>query len=160
MNQEQVWLQMLIDSLEQKISALEGIVAENEKQKNTLEDPNGTPDEFELTITRKQVYIDKVTDLDNGFEAVFNRVRPVVEQNRQAYKAEIQKLQDYIRSITDLSSKIRAQEQKNYTLAQKKFSDIKSRVKKVRKSQSAVNRYYTNMMKINHIDPQFLDDNM
>ena len=63
-----------------------------------------------------------------------------------------------IRDITAESSSIQAEEQRNYQLAQQKFSDVKKQIREVKNSQSAVQKYYKNMMKVNYIDAQFLDN--
>ena len=56
------------------------------------------------------------------------------------------------------SNSIQVEEQRNYKLAQKKFSDVKKQIREVKTSQNAVQQYYRNMTRVNYIDPQFLDD--
>ena len=67
-------------------------------------------------------------------------------------------VQELIRDITAASSSIQAEEQRNYQLAQRKFSDVKKQIREVKSSQSAVQQYYKNMTKVNYIDAQFMDD--
>ena len=48
-------------------------------------------------------------------------------------------------------------EQQNKELAKAKFSQIRTQTKEIRQSRKAVNSYYQNMMKMNTVDPQFMD---
>ena len=64
-------------------------------------------------------------------------------------------MKDLVREITDLTATIRKQEQENYKLLDQKFTGIRQQVKKIRKSQSAVSKYYKTMN--GEYDSQFLD---
>ena len=136
---EQNYVQMMRESLEKKIRILEEIRLLNREQNQILQDDNATPDQFDENIDKKQVLIDQLTGLDNGFQQMYNRVREALNSNRALYADEIRKMQMYIREITDLSATIQAQEKRNKQLAEVKFSNIKSKAKEVRKSQQAVN---------------------
>ena len=96
--------------------------------------------------------------LDEGFDNLYERVREEITGNKDKYKDQIQKFQELIRDITAASSSIQAEEKRNYELAQRKFSDVKKQIREVKSSQSAVQKYYKNMMKVNYIDAQFMDD--
>ena len=91
--------------------------------------------------------------LDEGFDQIYERVREELNTNKDQYQEQIQKLQELIRSITAESNSIQAEEQRNYQLAQRKFSDIKKQIREVKVSQ-----YYRNMTKVNFIDAQFMDN--
>lgn len=132
------YVQMMRESLEKKIRILEEIRLLNREQNQILQDDNATPDQFDENIDKKQVLIDQLTGLDNGFQQMYNRVREALNSNRALYADEIRKMQMYIREITDLSATIQAQEKRNKQLAEVKFSNIKSKAKEVRKSQQAV----------------------
>ncbi len=148
---------MLRESLEQKVHILQSIIIRNREQKNILNDPNATPDEFEANVNRKGELIDKLNALDDGFEQLYERVRLIFETDKRLYADEIHTMQDLIREITDLSAAIRKMEQENRRLAERKFSSIRSKAKEVRKSQAAVNSYYKSMMNSSYVDPQFVD---
>ena len=63
-----------------------------------------------------------------------------------------------IHHLTDLSVEIQAQEARNKELMTKKFVDVKKKTKGLRTSGKVANEYYKNMMKINQVDPQFMDN--
>jgi len=48
-------------------------------------------------------------------------------------------------------------EKQNSELAKAKFSQIRTQTKEIRQSRKVVNSYYQNMMKMNTVDPQFMD---
>ena len=96
--------------------------------------------------------------LDSGFDKLFERVREVVNANREAYASEIKEMQGLITRITEKSSEIQVQEARNKDLMTQKFAKVRKQARDVRASQQAVNQYYQNMKKINVIDPQFMDN--
>lgn len=152
------YLAMLIQGLEKKRSLLDEIVELNERQQDILRDNNSLPEDLEDSVNRKSDCVDAINALDEGFEEVFSRVKETLEKDRASYGQEIKTLQGLIREVTERGARIRSQEERNFDLARNKFTYIKEQVQKITKSQNAVNKYYNNMMKVNYVDPQFLDN--
>ena len=153
-----LYITILIESLEKKIRILAEIILANQEQREGLEDPNLDPDDFDKIVEKKSEYIEQLDQLDNGFEELFARVRDELNENRETYKEQIHTMQDFIRKITDKSLMIQKQEAQNKELMQQKFAAVRSQAREVRKSQKIVNQYYKNMMKTNYVDPQFMDN--
>ena len=151
------YVAMLRQSLDKKVAVLEQIVIKNKEQAVILQDPNSDPDDFEKNVTQKGNLIEQINSLDDGFEALYNRVKETLDRDRAAYSSDIAIMQDTIRRITDLMVEIQMQEKENYRLADAKFSQIKGQVREIRQSQKAVSTYYQNMMKSTYFDPQFMD---
>lgn len=156
--QEHDYLEILIQSLTKKLSVLGDIRKKNEEQRVMLLDENLGPDEFENNIESKGKLVESLEMLDEGFDQIYERVREELNAHKDQYQEQIQKLQELIRSITAESNSIQAEEQRNYQLAQRKFSDIKKQIREVKASQNAVQQYYRNMTKVNFIDAQFMDN--
>lgn len=156
--QEHDYLEIMTQSLTKKLAVLGEIRKKNEEQRVLLLDENLTPEDFEKNIESKGKLVESLEMLDEGFDNIYERIREEITGNKEKYKNEIQKLQELIRDITAASSSIQAEEQRNFKLAQQKFSDVKKQIREVKSSQSAVQQYYRNMMKVNYIDAQFLDD--
>ena len=95
--------------------------------------------------------------MDQGFDAIFSKVQGELERNREQYRTSIVHMQEMIREITQRSSNLQVLEQQNKELAKAKFSQIRTQTKEIRQSRKAVNSYYQNMMKMNTVDPQFMD---
>lgn len=155
---ERNYLQILSQSLNKKLDILLQIRLKNEEQRVMLLDENLTPEEFEKNIEQKGSLVDKLELLDQGFEDIYERIREMLQSNKEQYHDEIQKLQDQIRQVTAESNNIQAEEQRNYKLAQQKFTSIKKQVREVKASHKIVNQYYRTMTKTNYIDSQFMDN--
>lgn len=155
--EEKSYIPIMIQSLKKKEQILINIIQINQRQREELENPALDPDDFDATFEEKAVLIEQLEVLDNGFQETFERVRDELNEHREEHREEIAQMQEYIRSLTEKSADIQAQELRNKELMQQKFATVKKQVKEVRKSQKVVNQYYKNMMRTNYIDPQFTD---
>lgn len=149
---------MLRESLERKVAILDEIIQLNEQQKDILRDANADPDDLEDNIEKKGRLVEELNQLDDGFQILFNEVEAILQKSRSMFAGEIETMKALIEMITDKSTRVSVQEKENYDMAKVKFSDIRTQIQKVKKSQQAVNTYYKNMMKVNYLDPQFMDN--
>ena len=108
-------------------------------------------------MDKKAGLIEKLSELDEGFDMLFERVKAELDSNREQYKEQIHHMQGLIREITDRSVQIQATEARNKEKAKKQFSGIRSKIREVKQSGKAVSTYYQNMMKMNAAEPQFWD---
>ena len=149
---------MLRESLEKKEDILKVLLIRNNEQAVILQDADSTPEDLEKNMEQKSELIERITVLDDGFEQLFNRVKDILQQDRDTYADEIKKMQDLIRRITDLTADVEASEYKNKEFAKTKFAGIKKDVREVRKSSDVVSNYYKHMMAPQTTaDPAFLD---
>ncbi len=149
---------MLRESLEKKADVLNVLLIRNKEQAAILQDPNTTPDDLERNMNMKSELIDRIIMLDEGFEQLFNRVKDIIEEDRETYADEIRLMQDLIRRISDLTADVEATEYKNKEYAKTRFANIKKDVREIKKSGDVVSSYYRNMMAHNKADdPAFLD---
>ena len=154
---EQNYLQLLIQSLEKKITVLDHIVQLNNQQKNLLLREEVDLDEWNGIIEEKAKSIDQINFLDEGFEEVYNRVKDMLISRREEFQSEIRTLQGLIGKITDRSVQVQTGEQQNKELAQLQFGRIKKKMRTVRQTSQAVQSYSNSMKKLNFVDAQFLD---
>ena len=152
------YISILIQDLKKKNQVLSAIMLANQKQKDSLMDPNLDPDDFDKLVEEKGKMIEQLEQLDDGFEQIFSKVKEELREHKENYRDEILEMQNLIRQLTDKSASIQAEEQRNKNLMQQKFTEVKKQVREIRSSQKVVNQYYRNMMKTNYIDPQFLDN--
>lgn len=155
--QDKEYIAVLSQSLEKKIRILDLIIEKNKEQRIIFTDETIPPERLEENLKEKGELIDQLNQLDDGFEQVYNRVRDILEKERENYRDEIKKMQESIREITDKSTTIQAQEQRNHELAVKKFSSVKKEIRKARTTTKAASQYYKSMTKTNVVDSQFLD---
>lgn len=154
---EENYLNILRQSLEKKIQILEEIFHENQKQKEILQEESLDADRFESTIEKKENLIQEIAFLDDGFEQMYQRVKSILEKNRENFREEIANIQQLVRKIAELTLTIQAQEQENKRLASVQFGNEKKKVHQVKANKSAVSKYYKNMAKLNVVEPQFMD---
>ena len=154
---DQGYVKMLRESLEKKIAILNNIESANEDQARILSDQMSTPDEFQENLEIKGRLIAEIDRIDSGFQELFNRVKEVFSTDKESYRDDIHAMQEMIRQITDLSTHIKLQEQDNKMLAEKKFADIRSTARDIKKNERAVTSYYQNMMQLNNVNPPFMD---
>lgn len=154
---QEEYVTILVESLQKKNKILDQIRAANEEQRILLADETLGPEDFEKTIDKKAQLIEELNQLDAGFEQVYERVRPEIEQNMDRYAEQILEMQQMIREIVEKTMSAQAEEVRNKHLIENKFSSVKKQIREVKSSQKAVNTYYQNMMKTGFIDSQFLD---
>ena len=152
------YIEVMLQSLEKKELVLDEIIMLDNRQKEILEDMQSDPDEFDEVVEAKDVCIEQLNQLDSGFEKLFERVKEELNGQKELYQDQIKEMQMHIRSITDKSMEIQSQESRNKELMTVRFSRIKQQVKQVRANSKIANDYYKNMVKMNYVDPQFMDD--
>ncbi len=156
--QNKGYITALKQGLEKKIQILDKIIEENALQRQLLADPELDPDDFEKNLNDKAALVEQLTMLDDGFDTVYERVREELQQNRAAYAVDITCMQKYISAIMEKSTQIQTEEQRNRELVVQKFTSVKKQIREVKSSHKAVNEYYQNMMKLNYVEPQFMDN--
>lgn len=155
--QNKEYISILCQSLEKKEQILQMIIEKNKEQRIILTDKAQPPERLEENLKEKGDLIERLNQLDEGFEQVYNRVRDILNKEKESYKEEIKRMQELIRSITDKSATVQAQEQRNKDLAEKKFASVKKEIRQVRTSNKVASQYYKNMTNTNSVDAQYLD---
>ena len=149
---------MLRESLEKKADILRVLQIRNKEQAEILQNPNTTPDDLEKNMNMKSELIDRIIMLDDGFEQLFNRVKDILDEDRETYADEIRLMQNLIRRIADLTADVEASEYKNKEYAKARFANIKKDIREIKRSGDVVTSYYKNMMARTRAgDPAFLD---
>ena len=156
--QEKEYLEVLIQSLKKKLMILNQLAVLNQDQRDILQDENADPDAFDINVRDKDRLIQQIVELDAGFDEVYAHIKSLMERDHSAYEEQLSQMRDLIRLIMAKDASIRAQEQRNYTLAQQKFASVKSKVREVKASQKMVNSYYQNMMRQSRGASQFMDN--
>ena len=122
------YVQMMTDSLVMKKDILEKIIDLNETQNSILLESEFNDKNFRENIDAKSELIDKIEKLDDGFNALFARVKQTLDGHKDEYKSEISVIKELIKSVTELAVRVQAQEARNKVLAEKKFAMLKKEV--------------------------------
>lgn len=139
------YIEIMLQSLRKKEQVLDEIVRLDDIQKETLTDPERTFEEFDDTVEKKSACIEQLNQLDSGFEKLYDQVRQELDENSSAHAEVICQMQQCIRSVTDKSVKIQAQEARNKQLMKEKFSTVQKQATDVRKNSRAITGYYNSM---------------
>lgn len=157
MEHETEYVQIMIDSLNKKLEVLERIEALNLEQKCLIQVDALDLEAFNVTVEKKSKCIDTLTNLDSGFQKLYERVKEALEGKKDEYKQQIQKMQELISEIMQRSMSIQAEEERNKDAIKAHFSKLKKEVYQIKNSQKVAQNYYNSMNKLNFVDPQFLD---
>lgn len=139
------YIAIMLQSLKKKEQVLDEIIRLDDRQKDTLMDPECPFDVFDETVEAKSACIDQLNQLDSGFEKLYAQVAEELDQNCEDYAKEIRDMQQCIRRVTDKSVKIQAQEARNKQLMKEKFSTVQKQATDVRKNSRAITGYYNSM---------------
>lgn len=151
------YLTILEESLQKKILVLTKIKEKSDEQEQILKDPDFLMEQLDTNMEEKAVLVDELKTLDDGFESLFEQVKEELAIHKDEYAAQIRKLQESIKKITELSVSIQAKEVRNKTAIEQKFKEEREKLKQRHGTNKAAYDYYKNMNKINFVDAQFLD---
>lgn len=151
------YLQVLEESMHKKLDVLLRIEALSAKQEVLLKELPVDGEAFDESIDEKGILIDKLTKLDEGFEALYAHIKEQLSVGKEKYKEQIVRLQKLIAEVTEKSMSIQAQEARNKALAEKFFADSRKELQKGRRSSKAAFDYYRSMSQSQVVTPQFMD---
>jgi flagellar biosynthesis/type III secretory pathway chaperone len=141
----ETYIDIMLQSLRKKEQVLDEIIRLNDLQRDQLTNLDRKVGEFDETVEAKSACIAQLEQLDSGFEKLYAQVADELAQNKETYAEEIRRMQRYIRSVTDKSVKIQAQEARNKDLMREKFTRVKQQAKDVRANSRAITGYYNSM---------------
>ena len=151
------YLEILGNSLCKKLSVLDEIIAYNNLQEQLLKQKKLSVEELDENMNQKDALIRKLTELDEGFESLYERIKEQLQTNKEAYRDQIRHLQGLISQVTEKSVSIQAQEARNKKLLEDYFASERSQLRQGRKSSKAAYGYYKSMSNSNVIPSQFMD---
>ncbi len=154
---EKQYIDMMLESLQKKEKVLISLLGKSEEQKEVLSAVEVDWDVFDQLTTDKGELIDELLKLDEGFEALFERIKEPLTQKKDLYKTEIGFMQATIRSLTDNSAKLEALEQRNKKLVETRMAESRQSIKQSKLGSQAAMQYYQRMNRINTLDPQLMD---
>ncbi len=153
----ETYLAIMLQSLKKKEQVLDEIIRLNDLQKKQLTDQATPVDDFDKTVEDKSACIDQLDQLDSGFEKLYAQVQEELQANKEQYADTIKALQKCIRSVTDKSIMIQAQEARNKDLMMQKFTTVRKHAKDVRANSKAITGYYKTMTHSGCMDSRYMD---
>ena len=150
--------QVLVESLEKKSRILDEIIKENEAQETLFKQEALDMEALDVSADRMGELAQKLELLDEGFEAVYDRIREELMENKLAYRGEIRRMQELIAEITEKVVRINAARMRNKMQAEKQFKKSRQQIGKAASKMKASQNYYNNMNRLNYVHPQFYEN--
>ncbi|MCH5275119.1 MAG: flagellar protein FliT [Lachnospiraceae bacterium] len=151
------YLEILEDSLKQKSVILDKITEYNGKQEALLKQEKMSLEDFDFYMEQKDELIEQLGRLDDGFETLYERIRQQLQENKDAHKEQIGRLQRLITQVTEKSVSIQAQETRNKKLVEEYLAREKQQLGQDRQTSKAAYDYYKSMSNAGAVMPQFMD---
>ena len=151
------YIQVLIDSLKKKSAVLDRISELNEEQKQLAATGKVDLEEFQKTLDGKQDCIDELNKLDEGFELVYERVKPELVDNAENHKDAIILLKRLISEITDKSMHVQTEEERNRQMIAAQYATYKKEIRQYKMGRNVTTSYYNSMNKLQNVEPVFMD---
>ncbi len=142
------YLQILIDSLDKKNALLDRLIEKNRMQYTVIKGKDYEDvdwDAFNLLVSEKEVAIDKIVEIDNGFEEVYERIHDEVTNDRQKYRSWLLRLQEMITVLTEKGAQIQVGEERNRQMIDGIFQKTRQQIKTQRTSINVASNYYRTM---------------
>ena len=150
-------LQILQDSLEQKVVLLTAIEEKSKEQEMLIKKDNFTFKEIDENMDEKSKLIEKLTLLDSGFETLYAKIREELLENKDQYRVQIEEIQNLIVEVTARGASIEAIEARNKAAIEAYFKKEKRIIQNKKNVSSVAQNYYKTAKNLNKIPPQFLD---
>ena len=138
------YLTILEESLDKKKEVLQQIQKLSQNQAELLKCEDLDLQAFDKCVEQKDVCIKELTELDNGFESLYEKVSKELSSNKEQYAVQIRRMQDRIREISGLNMVIQALESRNRDMVTNYFGKQRTKLGKDRKSSKVAYGYYKN----------------
>ena len=146
-----VYLSALQESLQKKQRIMEELFTLTQQENMDI-------DVFEQLMAQKEKALGEINILDKGFDSVYHKVSPYLEQDKQSYRSAILEMQNLIRVITDCGVKIEGLERRNREVFQRYLLKQRQEIGNSRASSRTAVSYYQNMPNQHHAwQSYFLD---
>lgn len=139
------YVQMMISSLEKKISLLDELQKETDVQTEIIRSGEIEKTEFEESMVKKEKAIEMLIFLDNGFQNIYDKMSDTFKENKDVYASEIKKMQELIKCITEKSTHLQTSEHRNDMMMKTAVKTARDKIHQSRVSAAAVNGYYKSM---------------
>ncbi len=147
-NENSVYVNMMLDTLKKKKKILLFLLQKTREQETLLKDDEMSMDAFQATIEAKGEKIEELNQLDEGFDALFQRVEKEIVSNRMAYKAQIQEMQKVLGEVSELGIQIQALEHQNSGHFKVYLANQRKNIREFHMNHKTASSYYQNMANV------------
>jgi hypothetical protein len=153
----ETYLSVLINSLIKKNEILSGLLELTRQQESIINEQEIDDDKFYSIIEEKGKLIQKVREIDDGFEHIFLRVKEGLTNDQNKYAGKIEAMQELIREVMDKVVKLQVLEKQNKMKLEIFLNNKRSEIKSFKVNNRIVSNYYKNMSKQYEQESYFFD---
>ena len=139
------YLQILVATLQKQVDVLQQILLVTQEQSRIADLDDFDEELLGKTLNQKEILIAKLNELDDGFTAVYARVRNEISTNVNNYSEQIGTLQKLIKQCTDLGVEIKVLEERNRDKLAQCFAGKQKVYAAKRNAASVTSRYFQTM---------------
>lgn len=139
------YIGMLLQTLKNQEDTLRDVLEVTKEQSKIAAGQEFDDEAFGDTLNRKEILIARLNSLDDGFAAVYGRVRSLVLQEKGTYKEDILKMQEYIKKCTDLGVEIKVLEERNRDKLMQCFSEKQKQYGSQMNAATVASKYHQTM---------------
>lgn len=151
------YVTVLEQSLEKKIHVLDEIYRICQLQTEVLSKQPAELETFDRYVDDKDICIEKLKKLDEGFEILYEKVAQELKENRAMYADQIAHMQELITVITDKSTAIQVLEERNKKAVEDVLCRERKELGKGKRSLNVAMNYYRNMSGAGIAQPSYMD---
>lgn len=150
-------LQLLIESLEKKKGILAEILAKSKLQGEIALADDFEAEQFDLLADEKSELISQMDEVDQGFDATFQRIKDELLSDKDKYKKKIVRMQGLIRETVDLGAQIHATELRTKDSVSRVLKNNRQELLKRKNSSKSVRDYYKANSQLDFVGSYFID---
>lgn len=150
-------LQLMSEALEKKKEILSAILEKSEKQRSLTLAEKFDAQEFDRLVDEKSDLLKQMEEMDQGFDALYQRIRSELQTDMKEYRDEIARLQTLIRETMDIGAQICACENRTKDSMQNALANSRKELVKRRVSSRSVMDYYKSSSQLAYTEPYFMD---
>lgn len=153
----EAYLQIMIESLEKKIKALDDIISIDNRQMTLASAKEIDMKAIDEAMDEKGACIDELNKLDDGFVSTFELVKEDLLSEKHKYAEQIRTMQALINEAVEKSVSVNVLEKRLKNAIDMVFARQRKEIKQIRVTNAAASSYYKAMSRINNVDPQLMD---
>ena len=147
----------MLETLKKKGSILQALLEATKRQTKIAEADEFDLDDFESNIDQKDVLLEQLNELDEGFDSVFQKIRSTLTSEKEAYRSQLSEIQDLIRKCVDLGVEIQTTEERNRNRLESVFAIRQKELRQIRTNSKTVSNYYKTMNPNQGSESYFMD---
>ena len=149
------YIGMLLQTLQNQEVTLQEVLAITKEQSKIAAGQEFDEEAFGETLNQKEILIARLNSLDDGFASVYGRVRSVIMKEKESYREEILKMQEYIKNCTDLGVEIKVLEERNRDKLMQCFSEKQKQYGSQMNAATVASKYHQTMHFGRNVNNQF-----